>query len=286
LPRSRVSAPSDIIDSPPRRLWLAGNVELAQICDLAHGHLANVGLWERAVWHWFWLLLLILLLLLIFAPILSMLARRDFPCVLCQLFQRGKPPGWVRGTPSRGPQTVPGTVYKRPDPMIYSQEFLRAHGLAVTWDNPDIWVETIAPGDQPSGVIVPSHDLVADTEYFVVAHIWNGSTDAPAIGLPVHYSFLSFGIGGASNPIGVTHVDLPAKGVAGCPAFAQMKWRTPAKPGHYCLQVRLVWPDDAQPGNNMGQKNTDVKALNSPRAAFTFPVRNDSRARRRHCQGK
>jgi hypothetical protein len=38
-----VSTPSDVIDSPPRRFWLAGNVGLAQICDLAHGHLANVG---------------------------------------------------------------------------------------------------------------------------------------------------------------------------------------------------------------------------------------------------
>jgi hypothetical protein len=44
LPLSRVSAPSDVIDSPPRRFWLAGNVGLAQICDLALGHLANVGL--------------------------------------------------------------------------------------------------------------------------------------------------------------------------------------------------------------------------------------------------
>lgn len=233
-----------------------------------------------------WLLLL-LLIIVIFALLSPLFASRDSPCILCDLLKRGKPEyGPVRAPPTRGPQRVPGTVYKRPDPMIYSQEFLIAHGLAVTWDNPDIWVESIGPSDQPSGVIVPAHDLVADTEYFVVARIWNGSVDAPAIGLPVYYSFLTFGIilgGGVatttSTPIGMTQVDLPAKGVAGCPAFAQLKWRTPAKPGHYCLQVRLVWADDAEPGNNMGQKNTDVRALNSPHADFTFPVRNDTRDR-------
>jgi len=150
----------------------------------------------------------------------------------------------------------------------------------VTWDNPDIWLESIGPGGQPSGITVPSHELAPDTDYFIIARIWNGSVEAPAINLPVVFSFLSFGIGTVSNPIGVVHVDLPAKGVAGCPAFAAAKWRTPATPGHYCIQVRLVWPDDAEPGNNLGQENTNVKALNSPHAAFTFPVRNDNGMRR------
>ena len=45
--------------------------------------------------------------------------------------------------------------------------------------------------------------------------------------------------------------------------------------GHYCVQVELVWPDDADPSNNLGQTNLDVKALNSPNASFTFPLRND-----------
>jgi hypothetical protein len=39
--------------------------------------------------------------------------------------------------------------------------------------------------------------------------------------------------------------------------------------------VELVWADDADPGNNLGQTNLDVKALNSPNASFTFPLRND-----------
>ena len=75
-------------------------------------------------------------------------------------------------------------------------------------------------------------------------------------------------------------MDLPVKGVAGCPAFAAQKWHTPATPGHYCLQVRLIWPDDAEPGNNLGQENTNVKALNSPHAAFDFLLRNEAGQRR------
>jgi hypothetical protein len=70
------------------------------------------------------------------------------------------------------------------------------------------------------------------------------------------------------------------KGAPGCPAFAQVGWHTPPKAGHYCLQVELLWNDDANPANNMGQHNTDVKPLNSPHAAFTFPVRNDGPDRR------
>jgi hypothetical protein len=155
-----------------------------------------------------------------------------------------------------------------------------SQGLAVTWDNPDIWIETPGANGLPSGNIVPSHQLNANTDYFVIAQIWNGSVEAPAINLPVHFSYLSFGVGQQSHVIGTTYVDLPVKGVAGCPALATQKWRTPAAGGHYCLQVRLEWADDAEPGNNLGQENVDVKALNSPHAAFSFMLRNDSGMRR------
>src|SRR5262249_47379456 len=70
------------------------------------------------------------------------------------------------------------------------------------------------------------------------------------------------------------HVDLPARGANGCPAFASVPWRTPKTAGHYCVQVELVWPDDQNPHNNLGQHNTDVQALNSPRATFGFAVHN------------
>jgi hypothetical protein len=59
-----------------------------------------------------------------------------------------------------------------------------------------------------------------------------------------------------------------------------MPWHTPATPGHFCLLVDLVWPDDANPANNRGQENTNVRKLNSPRAQFTFPLRNDRPAPR------
>jgi hypothetical protein len=231
----------------------------------------------------FWLLFWLLIALLLFVLLLWLLARRGIPCILCDFLGPYKPEfGSERAPPKRGSIRIPSDVYKRPDPLIYAQYFLMSQGLAVTWDNPDIWLESVDPADssKPSGAVVPSHKLTQNTDYFVIAQVWNGSVEAPAIDLPVFFSFLTFGIGTTSTFIGMTKVDLPAKGQPGCPAFAITKWRTPAAPGHYCLQTYLAWPDDAQPGNNLGQENTDVKALNSPRAVFSFPVRNDSGVRR------
>ena len=174
-------------------------------------------------------------------------------------------------TPSRADcHPVPSTIYRRPDPLIYDQYYLAAQGIAVTWDNPDIRVER-------NGAAIDPHDLQPAEQYDVVARIWNGSTDGPVANLPVTFSYLSFGIGTTSHPIGTAPVDLGVKGSAACPAFATMSWTTPAEPGHYCLQVQLDWFDDANPFNNLGQTNTDVKALNSPRAVFTVPVANAAR---------
>jgi hypothetical protein len=164
-------------------------------------------------------------------------------------------------------------VYRRPDPLIYSQWYLMAQGLAVTWDNPDI---SLLRG----GVPVSAHALLPDTEYTVVARVWNGSTNASAVHLPVSVSFLGFGMGGLRHPIGQTFVSLGAKGTPSCPAFATVTWRTPSTPGHYCIQVELVWSDDANPLNNVGQTNTDVQALGSPLANFVFTARNDAAERR------
>jgi hypothetical protein len=167
-------------------------------------------------------------------------------------------------------QTIPGTIYRRPDPMIYDQVYLMAQGLAVTWNNPDIHLE------RPLGTPVSSHDLKPDTTYHVVARVWNLSGVAPAPDMPVRMSYLRFGIGGGKTIIGSIKVDLPVKGSPLLPARAVLPWTTPKAAGHYCLQVELLWPDaeDANPLNNVGQHNTDVKALASP-ATFQFPVRND-----------
>lgn len=165
-------------------------------------------------------------------------------------------------------------AYHRPDPLIYDQYFLMSQGLAVTWDNPDIEL-------QQGGVPVPSHALLPDTEYDVVARIWNGSTEAPVVGLPVNFSFLSFGVGTTSHPIGQTHVNLGVKGGPNHPAFASVKWRTPPVPGHYCLQAWFDWIDDLNPNNNLGQENTNVGSTHSP-AEFTFELRNDTRRQQRY----
>lgn len=176
---------------------------------------------------------------------------------------------------------VPPWAVRKPDPMIYSQTFLQAQGLAVTWDNPDIHVELASN----PGVQVDSHSLSPATDYVVVARVWNGSTNAAAVGLPVKLSYLEFGINTVRHEAATATVDLAVKGAAGCPAFARVPWKTPPTPGHYCLQVELIWEHDEEPGNNLGQHNTDVKPLNSPHAAFTFPVRNDvDRVRSIHFQ--
>lgn len=179
----------------------------------------------------------------------------------------------VRGDSARHCMPVHEKVYRRPDPLLYSQKYLMAQGLAVTWDNPDISI-------QKNGVPVSAHALLPDTEYQVVARVWNGSTAAPAVHLPVRFSFLGFGIGTVPKDIGETFVNLGAKGSASCPAFATVTWRTPATPGHYCIQVELIWSDDANPLNNLGQTNTDVQPLNSPQATFTLAVRNNAAERR------
>jgi hypothetical protein len=164
-------------------------------------------------------------------------------------------------------------AFKRPDPMIYDQYYLMSQGISVTWDNPDIHIEK-------GGVPVPPHQLKPDTVYDIVARIWNNSTEAPVVDLPVEFSYLSFGIGthfhSIPGPVKVPYLDV--KGGPGQPAFATKPWKTPPTPGHYCIQVFLNWIDDANPNNNLGQTNTNVVAASSP-ALFSFQLRNSSQRR-------
>lgn len=165
--------------------------------------------------------------------------------------------------------------YRKPDPLIYDQYFLMSLGLAVTWDNPDIEL-------RQGGVAVASSAILPDTDYEIVARIWNGSTDAPVVNLPVYFSYLEFGIGTTAHQIDKgtpTYVDLGVKGGTNCPAFATKAWRTPPGPGHYCLQVFLNWLDDANPLNNLGQENLTIGATHSA-AQFTFMLRNDGNEQR------
>ena len=168
---------------------------------------------------------------------------------------------------------IPPGLHTRPDPMIYDQYWLMSQGLAVTWDNPDIQLY-----DMSSNPVQP-WELNPDQDYQVIVRIWNNAYTAPAPGLPVYLSFLSFGVGVTSTPIGSTSTNLGVKGSAACPAFANFLWHTPSTPGHYCLQALLVWPDDANPFNNLGQKNTQVGTAASP-AQISFPVQNAANVRR------
>jgi hypothetical protein len=166
---------------------------------------------------------------------------------------------------------IDNPAFVRPDPMIYDQYYLTGLGLAVTWDNPDIQLYL-------NGSAVSSNQLLAGTTYEVVAQVWNNSTDAPVVGMPVAFSFLSFGVGTVSTPIGSTQIDLGVKGGPNCPSYARTAWTTPTTPGHYCIQALLQPADDTNPLNNLGQENTNVGTAHSP-AVFEFTLRNDTEKR-------
>jgi hypothetical protein len=170
--------------------------------------------------------------------------------------------------------------YKRPDPLLYAQYYLMSMGLSVTWDNPDIQLfEPGSGGPESLGGPVSSSALHPNHVYRVRVRIWNGSYDAPAVGLPVHLSFLSFGAGTTSHPIATRFVDLGVKGSPKHPAFAFVDWHTP-EAGHFCLQALLDWSDDANPNNNLGQENVQVGMASSP-ARFGFAIRNEGAVSRR-----
>ena len=158
--------------------------------------------------------------------------------------------------------------FHRPDPLIYSQQYLLSLGLAVTWDNPDIALLR-------NGVVVSEGDLLPNTEYEIRATIWNNAYDAPVVGLQVDFSFLSFGAGTTNHPIGTKFINLGVKGGPSCPAFASILWITPPA-GHYCILVTLTCADDLNPNNNVGQNNVNVVAAHSP-AVFSFQLRNGTR---------
>jgi hypothetical protein len=224
---------------------------------------------------WFYIWLLMYLAILVFFGLVALV--RVIQGILRKKCRKafGDPKGHgSAGHPPSKEIHLPPHTYKRPDPMIYSQYYLMSKGLAITWDNPDI---QLFDGAIP----VSSNDIVANKKYTIRAHIWNGSVDAPAVNMLVRFHYLSFGAGTVKNYIGETFVDVPVKGAAGLPANADHFWTTPATAGHYCVMVELLWPDDANPANNLGQENINVKKLNSPNATFEFMLRNDSAFRRR-----
>lgn len=174
-------------------------------------------------------------------------------CVLCRawkvLTRRGKTP---YGDPC---VVVPARLIRKPDPCIYSQFLLMQLGKPVTWDNPDVRILL-------NGVEQFTYNLVADTEYDVEITVHNSSRDKPALGTVVNAVWIEFGAGGQiRTPIASPVVDVP---IWPGTAIAAVKWRSPATPGHYCIEVDLAHPDDGNPANNRGWNNTQVHAANSP----------------------
>lgn len=167
---------------------------------------------------------------------------------------------------------IDNPAYVRPDPLIYDQYYLMELGAAVTWENPDFAI-------LKDGVEVQAHLLAPDTEYDVVVRVWNASLDCPVVKMPVHLSYLSFGIGTVSHLVATEETDVGVKGAPDNPALLRFAWRTPPDAGHYCLQAQLDPVSDVEPRNNLGQHNTSVVATQSP-ATFVFALRNGFTARR------
>jgi hypothetical protein len=144
---------------------------------------------------------------------------RYFIAMLCALHkQKPKHPPAHR-PPAKSPCVpIDHPAFVRPDPMIYSQRALMDQGLAVTWDNPDITLFK-------SGAPVSSAGLEPGTTYDVQARIWNSSLEAPVVRMPVHLSYLDFGIGTEPIPVASGKVDVGVKGSASQPAFARCPGR-------------------------------------------------------------
>ena len=159
--------------------------------------------------------------------------------------------------------TPPPDIRARPDPYIYSQEWLSARGLAVTWDNPDFVII-----DQATGTLADRLALLPNHDYTIEAAVHNNSFMA-AISTQVAFEVRAFGIGTPPlTALAPDVVNVPAFGTA----IARTSWHTPASGGHNCLRALIFHVDDANPLNNIGQHNTDVAAPQSPERALKFSV--------------
>jgi len=144
----------------------------------------------------------------------------------------------------------PEDVSNRPDPCIYDQFMLMQLKLPVTWDNPDV---AIFKG----GVEQFTYDLTVDTEYDVAITVHNNSKEKEALGTHVEVRWIEFGAGAPVRHFITSLIaDVP---VWPGTAVVHTPWRTPASPGHYCIEVELSHPKDANPANNLGWNNTQVK---------------------------
>ncbi|MBL0053871.1 MAG: hypothetical protein IPP29_21455 [Bacteroidetes bacterium] len=207
-----------------------------------------------------------------FAAIIPIIKR--FYTTLCNFIKFQNRPHPAKNDVEEGCNQINEPAFHRPDPCIYSQSYLTKLGLPITWDNPDIFLIK-------DGNIVAENQILPDTHYEVHATIWNNSYEAPVVGLPVKFGFLSFGASTLYNSIAGTTVNLGVKGGANHPAHAKVIWKTPSTPGHYCLQVDLDWVDDSNTDNNMGQNNLTIIEAHSP-ATFNFKLKNNTSKHNRY----
>ena len=127
--------------------------------------------------------------------------------------------------------------------------------LPVTWANPDVSIFL-------GGVKQDTFHLLANTEYDVQITVHNSSHDQPADNTQVAVGWIEFGAGGLIlHPIAKLITNVPVwPGVS----ILHVPWRTPATPGHFCIDIQLYHPRDANPANNHGWNNTQVYAAHSP----------------------
>jgi hypothetical protein len=124
----------------------------------------------------------------------------------------------------------------------------------VTWDNPDVKIFF-------NGVEQYTYDLTANTQYDLEITIHNSSREKPALGSRIDVKWVEFGAGGHIRHAISSHlIDVP---VWPNVQVVHTTWRTPASPGHYCIEVDIDHPDDGNPSNNRGWNNTVVKAAAS-----------------------
>ena len=151
--------------------------------------------------------------------------------------------------------TFPGHIINKPDPCIYSQFLLMQLEQPVTWDNPDVRIFL-------AGVEQDTYNLTVDTVYDVHVEVHNSSRSKPAVGTSVYVRWIEWGAGGQiKHLIATLTSNVP---VWPGTQVVTTTWRTPATPGHYCIEVELVHPDDGNPANNRGWNNTQVHQANSP----------------------
>lgn len=168
---------------------------------------------------------------------------------------------------------IPWHIRARPEPFIYSQQWLTSRGIAITWDNPDFRLI-----DSVTNLPVGRFDLKANHRYIIEATIHNNSFMA-AINAVVHFKVMRFGAAtGMIDDLGTDTIDVPGAGSA----VAHREWLTPATGGHNCLQAEIHHPDDANPLNNLGQHNTDIAQPASPMRRLRFHVGNPGVARKRY----